>query len=115
MTTLTITVNILFITPTTVYVVAETSCWHQKPEYEMLIPMKHEAPSQKYAALLRSTLASLLSSSSPATKQSPSAGRMESELVYSTGVQSEAIGMPDTRNLPYVSWKTSTNHQIMTQ
>ena len=35
---LAVTVSILFITPTTVYDVAETKLWHQKPAHEMHIP-----------------------------------------------------------------------------
>ena len=60
MSVLTITVSILFITPTTVYVVAETRDWHQKPAQEMPIPTKHESAShleQKLSASLSVALA----------------------------------------------------------
>ena len=38
MSTLTVTVSILFITPTTVYEVAVTKDWQRKPAHEMQMP-----------------------------------------------------------------------------
>ena len=75
------TVSILFITPTTVYVVAETSDWHQKPAHEMPIPKAHEMNSHHSAVFVTCTEASRSSRSSPAMRQMKSAGRMEKVLV----------------------------------
>ena len=55
------------------------------------------------------------SESSPERMATVSAGITENVFVYRTGVQSESNLIPVTRNLPYVSWTTSTAHQMRTQ
>ena len=87
--TLTVIVSILFITPTTVYVVADTRLWHQKPAHEIPMPMAHESSNHISAVCPSSTAARRVSLSSPARKQMKIAGMIEKVFVYSTGVHSD--------------------------
>lgn len=72
--TFSVTVSILFITPTTVYFVAETSDWHQKPAQEMPMPMTHERPSHKSDAFVICRSSGRSGLSSPAKEQQIVAG-----------------------------------------
>ena len=55
----TVTVSILFITPTTVYAVAEITVWHENPAHEMPVPTTHETRSHVTPAVVSSTWSSL--------------------------------------------------------
>ena len=89
MRTFTVTVSILFMTPTTEYVVAVTTLWHQKPAHEMQMPTKQLRPSHVRpvdVSAANEWLRRLLPSS-PAMAATKRAGSTEKVFVYRTGAR----------------------------
>ena len=100
MSTFIVMVSILFITPTTVYEVADKRLWHKNPAHEMQMPIPQETKSQNNAAFVKWIESSRSADSSPANRPRQMAGSTEKVFVYRTGVQRLRSSIPETRNLP---------------